>query len=98
MRLKANSAPEFTKTIEKKILPLLRKQAGFRDEMTFVAPGGTDAVAISLWEQRDQADAYNRNAYPEVLRELATVVEGTPRVEVYEVSNSTAHHIASRAA
>jgi len=38
MKLKANSAPEFTRTLEKEILPLLRKQKGFKDEISFVAP------------------------------------------------------------
>jgi len=49
MHLKANARNEFTRTIEKDILPLLRKQNGFTDEITFLAPEGTDAVAISLW-------------------------------------------------
>jgi hypothetical protein len=98
MRLKPNSTAQFSQTIEKKILPLLRKQDGFRDEMTFVSPDGTQAVGISLWDRKDQADLYNQRSYPEVLRELSTVVEGTPQVQTYNVSNSTAHNIASRAA
>jgi hypothetical protein len=39
IRLKPNSVAEFTQLIEKETLPLLRKQKGFQDEMTFVAPG-----------------------------------------------------------
>jgi len=31
-----------------------------------------------------------------VLTSLATVVEGTPKVEAYEVSNSTFHKIAAK--
>jgi len=31
LKLKANSAPEFTGTLEKEIIPLLRQQKGFRD-------------------------------------------------------------------
>ena len=98
MRLKPNAGAEFTQTIEKKILPILRKQKGFRDEMTFVAPDGTEAVGISLWDRKEQAEAYSNNAYPEVMKELAKVVDGTPRIQTYEVSNSTAHNIAARAA
>ena len=94
MRLKPNTGAEFTQAIEKRILPILRRQKGFRDEMTFVAPGGTEAVGISLWDQKEQAEAYNSNAFPEVLKELAKIVEGTPRVQTYEVANSTAHNIA----
>ena len=96
LHLKPNSAGELTQTIEKEILPLLRKEKGFQDEITFVVPGGTKAVAISLWDHKENAEAYNRATYPQVLRALAKVVEGTPEVETYEVSNSTFHKIAAR--
>ncbi len=98
MRLKPNMSAEFSQTIEKKILPILRKQKGFRDELTFIAPGGMEAVGISLWDSPAQADAYNSGSYPEVLRELTRLVEGTPSVQTYEVANSTAHKIAAQPA
>ena len=98
MRLKPNSMAEFTQTIEKRILPILRKQKGFRDEITFIPPGGTEAVGISLWDSREQAEAYNSSGYSEVLKELNKLVEGTPQVKTYDVANSTAHNIAARPA
>ena len=97
MQLKPNSVTEFTQRIEKDILPLLRQQTGFRDEITFVVPGGTEAFGISLWENKENAEAYNRESYPEVAKILAKVVEATPRVETYEVANSTFHKIAAAA-
>lgn len=96
MHLKANARNEFTRTIEKDVLPLLRKQTGFADELTFLAADGQDAIAISLWDRKENADAYSRNTYPEVLKDLASVVEGTPEVHDYEVSNSTFHKIAAQ--
>ena len=98
VQLKSNSDAEFTQTIEKDILPLLRKQKGFQDEITFVVPGGTEAFAISLWDNRENAEAYNRATYPEVTKILARVVEGTPKVETYEVANSTFHKVAAAVA
>ena len=95
IRLKPNSVAEFTRLIEDEALPLLRKQKGFKDEIMLVAPGGTDAVAISLWDQKENADAYNRDAYPALLKTLGKVVEGTPQVHTYEVANSTFHKIAA---
>ena len=94
MHLKPNSVAEFTKTIEKDILPLLRKQKGFQDEITFIGMTGTEAFGISLWDTAENAEAYNRGTYPEVTKILARVVEGTPQVETYEVANSTFHKIA----
>jgi len=98
MHLKPNSVPELTQRLEKEIIPLLRKQKGFQDEITFVAPGGKEAFGISLWENAENAEAYSRGTYPEVTKILATVVEGTPQVETYEVSNSTFHKIAAAVA
>jgi len=95
MRLKPNSVAAFTQMIEKEALPQLRKQKGFQDEITFVAPGGREAFAISLWDEKEDADAYSRDAYSGVLKALGNVVEGTPQVRTYEVSNSTFHKIAA---
>lgn len=94
--LKPNALAEFNKTLEKEVLPLLQKQKGFRDELTLVAPDGLEVIGISLWEQKDDAEAYNRTTYPEVQKLLAKVTEGTPRVQTYEVSTSTIHKAAAR--
>jgi len=95
IRLKTNGVAEFTRLIENAALPVLRKQKGFQDELTFVVPGGGEAVAISLWDEKQNADSYGRNAYPELLKALGRVVEGTPQVRTFEVCNSTFHKIAA---
>jgi hypothetical protein len=95
MHLKHDGVAEFTKRLEKDVLPLLRKQKGFQDEITFVAQGGREAFAIGLWEKVENAEAYNRGTYPEVAKILATVIEGTPKVETYDVASSTFHKIAA---
>ena len=96
--LKPNSVAEFTRTLENDIIPLLRQQSGFQDEMAFIVPGGTEAVRISVWDQQANADAYTRGTYPQVLKAVANVLEGTPQVDTYAVSNSTFHKIAARVA
>ena len=96
MHLKGNTAGEFTRTFENNILPLLRKQNGFKDEITFLGSDGKGAIAISLWDRKESADAYSRETYPQVLKGLAKVVDGTPEVHGYEVANSTFHKIAAR--
>jgi len=97
IRLKPNSVAEFNRALENEILPLLRKQKGFRDELALVAPNGSQVVAISLWDQKENADAYGRETYPEVLKGLGKVVQGIPEVHTYEVSFSTFHKIAAHA-
>jgi hypothetical protein len=87
--LKANSLSDYTRTFEREVLPMLRKQVGFKDEITFAGQGGVDVTAISLWENKKDADNYNANTYPEVLKTLARFIEGTPQVHTFEVITST---------
>ncbi|MBI4456724.1 MAG: hypothetical protein HY644_12610 [Acidobacteria bacterium] len=94
IQLKPNCVAEFTRTLEKEIIPMLRKQKGFQDEITLVVPGGAEAVGISLWDNKENAGAYDRGTYPQVLKALSKVAEGTPQIRTYEVSNSTFHKIA----
>jgi heme-degrading monooxygenase HmoA len=94
LHLKPNSVAEFTHRLEREVIPLLRKQKGFQDEISFVGQGGTEAFGISLWDSAENAEAYNRGAYPEVAKILATVVEGSAQVETFEVVNSTFHKVA----
>jgi heme-degrading monooxygenase HmoA len=96
MELKPDSRKDFTHKLEAEILPLLRKQKGFQDEITFINPAGKDAFAVSLWDSKESADNYNRIAFAEVTRLLSKLVEGTPRVKSYEVANSTFHKIAAK--
>lgn len=95
MHLKPNSAADLTQRLEKEIIPLLRKQNGFQDEMSFITTGGKEAFGISLWDRKENAEAYSRGTYPQVVKILANVVEGTPQVDTFEVSNSTFHKIAA---
>ena len=95
MNLKPNKGDEFNQAFENDILPLLRKQNGFEDELTLVSRDGKEAVAISLWDRKESADLYSRDSYPQVLKSLAKVVEGTPKVQVYEIAHSTFHKTAA---
>jgi hypothetical protein len=93
LELKPNSVAEFTERIEKEVLPLLRKRKGFQDEITFIAPGRARAFGISLWDRKEDAEAYVRETYPQVEKILARFTDGAPKISTYEVSNSTFHKI-----
>ena len=97
VHLKPNSTAAFTQRLEQQVIPMLRKQNGFRDEITFVDPAGTDAFGVSLWDSKENAEAYTRGPYAEVTTILANLVEGNPQVDNYEVSNSTFHKIGATA-
>src|SRR6266478_519229 len=98
MRLKPGSIAKFSLLMEREVIPKLRKQNGFQDEITFFVPSNDDVFEISFWGRAENAEAYNRGTYPAVLKILSTLTEGTPKVETYEVVNSTFHKIAAAVA
>jgi hypothetical protein len=89
LKLKANSATDFTRIAENQIIPILRKQKGFRDQTTFIAPERSEAISNSCWDTKEDAEAYNLTGYPEVLKTLSNVIDGTPTVKNFEFANST---------
>jgi hypothetical protein len=95
--LKSNTLSDYTRTLENEILPLLRKQKGFKDEITLSNPGSQDAISISLWENKANAEAYNTNTYPEVLKAFARFIDGTPKIQPFEAVTSTFHNVAVHA-
>jgi len=89
IHLKSNMLFDYTRAFDKDVLPLLRKQNGFKDEITLAGPGGVDVTTISLWENKKDADTYNTNTYPTVLKTLARFIEGTPQVHTFDVVSSS---------
>src|SRR6476660_5382069 len=91
--LKSNMFSDYTRSFENDTLPLLRKQKGFKDEITLSNPGSLDVIAISLWDSKANAEAYNTSNYPEVLRTLGRMIDGTPKVQTFEAVSSTFHNV-----
>jgi len=94
MQLKPTLANEFPVTFEKEILPLLRKQRGFLDELLLMTPEKREVVAISLWETKEHAENYHREVYPQVEKIVNRFAEGTPIVKKFEPQYSTFHKLA----
>ena len=98
IKLRANSVPEFTRLLNQKIIPLLRTQKGFQDQITLVTSRCNEAIDISFCDNEENVDAYNHVAYLDVLRALSKVIESVPLVETFEVIDSTLHEVGASAA
>jgi hypothetical protein len=72
-KLKGKSAVEFTRILEEEIIPSLRGQRGFEDEISVIVPERNEAVAISLWEEIDDAEIYHQKTFPSVVKILSKV-------------------------
>lgn len=96
--LKPNSVAQFTRIEEKEVIPAIRQQKGFRELTAFVSPSGTEAFVITLWDGPESAEAYGRETYPRLVKLLGSVIDGTPVLESYNVSNSTSPKTSAAAA
>jgi heme-degrading monooxygenase HmoA len=98
VRLKADTAGAFIQKMEGEIIPLLRKQKGFLDEVTLISQSGKEIYAYSFWESSEDAERYDRTSFQEVTDLLSGLIEGAVRIHTYMVANSTFHKIASAVA
>ena len=98
MRLKSDAASEFIRKMENEIIPLLREQKGFLDEMTLLAQSGKEIYAYSFWENSTDAETYEKSEFARVTAMLSGVIEGALRVHTYMVANSTFHKMAAAVA
>ena len=60
IKLKVDSAEELVRINNDTIVPLLRKQKGFRDESLHIAPCGSEAIAKTTWMTKEDARSYDR--------------------------------------
>jgi hypothetical protein len=95
MRLKAQGAGEFIQKMENEVIPLLRRQKGFLDEITLISQSGKEVYAYSFWETSADGEEYNRTTFTQVSKLLSGVIDGAVRVHTYMVANSTFHKMAA---
>lgn len=95
MPLKPGSTSEFAKAIEKGVIPLLRRHKGFLDEIALVTDDGKIGFGISFWDSKESAETYNRSGFGDVMKVLEKVTAGPSELKVCQVTNSTAHKIAT---
>jgi len=55
-----------TRTLENEVIPLLKKQHGFRDEVSFFNKDMKEGYAISFWDDKSDLEKYEREVYPQV--------------------------------
>ena len=88
-RLKPNCLTKFTNLMEREILPWLRQQAGFLDLITLAVSNGREVATISFWDEKAHTQCYDSGGYPEALKILAELLDGTPYVKTFNVVSST---------
>jgi len=89
-QIKDGKNQDLVKVMSSELLPLLKKQDGFRDEVMLL--DGRHGVAISMWEDRKTLDRYSATVYPDLVSKLTPFIDGAPKVETFEVPLTTLSH------
>ena len=93
---KTGKARDLTRTVNEKVLTILKNQTGFLDEITLVSNENPDRiVAVSFWNTREDADKYQREQFSRVTEIIRNLIEGDPQVRTFTVEQSTIHKIAA---
>jgi quinol monooxygenase YgiN len=94
LRCKSGKTNELATIATEKVLPILKQQQGFQDEITLVSQTDPNRMlALSFWTRREDAERYQREQFSNIAGMLRPLSEGEPVISTYEVNTSTVHHI-----
>jgi hypothetical protein len=77
---------EFVNYWSREILPTLKKQQGFVDEVLLF--GGQDpdlGVGSSFWKSREEAECYHREVFPKLAGSVQHLMRGAPIARSFNV-------------
>jgi len=93
---KSGKASGLARTINEKVLPILKKQTGFVDETILTSDTEPNRIiGLGLWNSSEDAERYQREQYPKVNEILSPLLESAPVIRTFNVLTSTAHRIAA---
>lgn len=93
---KSGKARELATTINDKVLPILKKQAGFVDETVLVSdPEPNRVLSLSFWNTREDAERYQKEQYPAIHEMIRHLLDTEPVIRTFNVDSSTTHKIAA---
>ena len=97
IKVEVDATKELT-SIDNTIVPLLRKQKGYRNKSLHIVPSGSAAIAKASSVTKEDVEWYDHLCYAENLIGLAHVVEGRPLMESFELDGATFQKALAKAA
>jgi quinol monooxygenase YgiN len=99
IKSKAGKSKELINTVNEKVLPILKKQRGFVDEIVLISDKENDRVlAISFWNSSEDAELYHREHFPQVQDSVRHLLDGEPLVRTFNVETYVGQKIAAHKA
>jgi heme-degrading monooxygenase HmoA len=94
VRTKPGKVRELAQIIQDKILPILRDQPGFVDEIILVSDTERDQIlSLSFWKSQQDAERYSREQFPRINELISHLVESAPVPKTFNVDTFTSHNI-----
>jgi heme-degrading monooxygenase HmoA len=78
----ADKNEEFHTLFRNEVLPMLKKQDGFKNELLLVQD--QHVLAISVWNDVDSARKYESATYPQLDKTLRPIMNGKATVETFK--------------
>src|SRR6266496_869142 len=86
LKSKSGKSKELTNTLNENVVPILKKQHGFVDEIALVSETEPDRVlGISFWDSREDAELYRREQFPKIHDSVRHLLEGEPVVRTFNM-------------
>ena len=90
---------DFTKAWRSEILPTLKKQNGFVDEvLLFESADPNHGVGLSFWNAKEDAERYHREVFPRIAGSVQHLMDAAPTVRSYDVEAAETFRIRARKA
>jgi len=80
---KSGSVNQFLEKVEHEVIPMLRQQKGFLDQLILVSDNGKIIYVYSFWENSGDAEQSDCTTLPVLTRLLTGVVDGALRVHTF---------------
>ncbi len=91
---KPGKSHEVANAINEKILPILRQQTGFLDEIVLTSDMESNRIlGLSFWKTKGDAQRYQQEEYPKIAEILSSLTDSAPAVRTFNVHTSTTHKI-----
>jgi hypothetical protein len=93
---KPGKKTEFVTAWKKEILPTLKKQPGFVDEILLFGTAEPDSgVGLSFWKSSGEAERYHRDVFSKLTGSIKHLMNGSPTVRSFNVEAAETFHIAA---
>jgi quinol monooxygenase YgiN len=96
--LKPGKKDEFLKAWSSQVLPLLKQQSGFIDEILLFESGTNDGCGLSIWKSQKEAERYRREVFNQASTHVQHCLEGAPAIRSYDMAASETFHISAHKA